>query len=332
MHHGQLYPGPPAPGYLAPLPGFATVYNAPAEDSALHGDDWLLERANMIGKIEDLEKRRKKAVNELIILKKMNSNIFESEKLKTSKVEGHLEVERKLLQVAKSEVEIERRRRRRAEISESEEKSKRKKVELILQGEIRKRKRMEEFLRMKRLATAEDNKRCFLEREKEKEAKKLKGMEEEFCDVDLWSQFSQSMIVDMQGDTASKDPVVQGEKRKDALVEEGSSKGVRSEGKGRMSALVGEASSKGPRLEGESRKSALVEEGSFKGPRSEGEVRKKTLVEEGSFKGPRSEGEVRKKTLVEEGSFKGPRSGSVTSEDGAPQLVMLESRDNGIEV
>ena len=53
VHHGQLYPGPPAPGYLAPLPGFATVYNAPAEDSALHGDDWLLERANMIGKIDD---------------------------------------------------------------------------------------------------------------------------------------------------------------------------------------------------------------------------------------------------------------------------------------
>ena len=119
----------------------------------------------MNSKIEDIEKRRKKAVNELIILKKMNSNMVESEKLKTSKVEGQLDVERKLLQVAKSEVELERRRRRRAEISESEEKLKRKKIELLLQGEVRKRKKTEEELKMKILATAENMKRCLLERE-----------------------------------------------------------------------------------------------------------------------------------------------------------------------
>ena len=194
MHHGQLYPSPPTTGYLAPPPGFATVYNAAAEDSVQHRDDWLLERANMIAKIEDLEKRRKKAVNELIILKKMNSNMVESEKLKTSKVEGQLEVERKLLQVAKSEVEMERRRRRRTEISESEEKLKRKKVELILQAEVRKRKEMEEALRMKRVASADIKKRCVLEREAEKEAKKLKLTEEEFFDIDMWSQFSQSTV------------------------------------------------------------------------------------------------------------------------------------------
>ena len=95
MYHGQLFPGPPATGYLPPLPRLATVYKSAAEDSTLHRDDWLLERANMISKIEDIEKRRKKAVNELIILKKMNLNMVECEKLKTSKVEGQLEVERK---------------------------------------------------------------------------------------------------------------------------------------------------------------------------------------------------------------------------------------------
>ena len=183
-----------AAGYSA---GGSSVAGYSADDSSeQHHGGWLQERNQLMSQVEKVEERRKRAVKELMILKKMTSNVVESEKLKVAKLEGELKVEEKMHEVLRSELEAEKRRCRQAEINVSEEKLKKMKVEADLEEEIQKRKKAEEEVgKLKRLASANEMKRTFLKRYAEKEAevavaKKLKLAEEELYDIDEWSQFS----------------------------------------------------------------------------------------------------------------------------------------------
>ena len=282
-----------------------------------------------------MEERRKRAVKELMILKKMTYNVVESEKLKVAKLEGELKVEERLQEILKSELEAEKKRGRQAEINASEEKPKRMKAEADLEEEMQRRKKAEEEVgKLRRLATANEMKQNFLKRYAEKEAeiavtKKLKLAEEELHDVDEWSQWSpdtggEGALVDTMEAAYGIRGIVLGDEGSSREEKEGL---VRAERKGMMSLGVTEMAS-GTRGEEAmmDERSSRVEAEERKGVRSLG------VTEEASGdRGVVLEGEEtmmnERCSRMEVEERKGVRSLGVTEEASGARGVMLEGEE-----